>query len=152
MLSEILIRFESGHKFESKSFQRFQGATGLYFIYCESAQIQYPFGKSRLLYIGMSEKKTNSIARRLQDHFDGSSGNLGLANYGQLDQIFFTVLNSQMLKSFWREKVELLESSFILDFVGNYGVYPICNNKRGFEANQPGDDFTMTIDWNFFEK
>jgi len=77
---------------------------------------------------------------------------LGLANYGQLDQIFFTVLNSQMLKSFWREKVELLESSFILDFVGNYGVYPICNNKRGFEANQPGDDLTMTIDWNFFEK
>ncbi|MCH9030068.1 MAG: hypothetical protein IH819_10755 [Bacteroidetes bacterium] len=152
MINEFNIYFDTPKTFEIQNIKPLSGLVGLYFIFSTDYDIKYPFKKSKLLYIGMSEKKTNSIARRLQDHFDGSSGNLGLANYGQLDQIFFTVLNSQMLKSFWREKVELLESSFILDFVRNYGVYPICNNKRGFEANQPGHDFTMTIDWNFFEK
>ncbi len=66
------------------------GLTGLYFMFSEKTKINYPFKKSRLLYIGMSEKKTNSIGSRLAGHFDGKSKNIGLVNYRKIEQLFFT--------------------------------------------------------------
>ena len=127
------------------------GLTGLYFIFSEKTKINYPFKKSRLLYIGMSEKKTNSIGSRLAGHFDGKSKNIGLVNYRKIEQLFFTYIDFDMLRSFWNHRVEDLESYFILDFVENYGVYPICNNKSGFEILNKTLEASFKIDWKYFE-
>ena len=48
-------------------------------------------------------------------------------------------------------RVEDLESYFILDFVKNYGVYPICNNKTGFEILKSDLDLSIDINWTYFE-
>ena len=65
--------------FEIQNIKPLAGLVGLYFIFTTDCEIQYPFKKSKLLYIGMSEKKTNSIGSRLTGHFEGKSKNLGLA-------------------------------------------------------------------------
>lgn len=57
-----------------------------------------------------------------------------------------------MLKKIWTLRIEDLESYFILDFVKNYGVYPICNNKTGFEILKSELEIDLKIDWNYFEK
>jgi len=114
-------------------------------------QIQYPFQKSRLLYIGMSEKKTNSIGSRLTGHFEGKSKNLGLVNYRKVGQLFFTYFNFEMVRKFWDFRIEDLESYFILDFVEKYGVYPICNNKSGFEILEKKVEADFIINWKYFE-
>ena len=56
-----------------------------------------------------------------------------------------------MLKSFWEYRIEDLESYFILDFVEKYGVYPICNNKSGFEILEKKIKANFVIDWKYFE-
>jgi|TARA_B110000967_G_C18873023_1_gene556577 hypothetical protein len=84
----------------------------------------------------MSEKKTNSIGSRLLGHFDGKSKYLGLTNYRKVEPLLFTYINFEMLKNIWQFRIEDLESYFILDFVKKYGVYPICNNKSGFEQKK----------------
>jgi len=56
---------------------------------------------------------------------------------GQLPQsrgALLHVLQLEMLRRTWQHRIEDLESYFILDFVRRYGVYPICNNKSGFES------------------
>ena len=83
----------------------------------------------------MSEK-TNSIGKRLSGHYDGTSGNEGLLNYRKTDGLYFTYLNFEMLKKTWGYRIEDLESYFILDFMDKYGVYPLCNNKSGFEIKK----------------
>lgn len=99
----------------------------------------------------MSEKKTNSIGKRLQDHLDGSSGNDGIINYGKANHLSFTYINFEMLKGLWTRSVEDLESYFILDFVNTYGVYPICNNKSGYNILDSVNESQLTIDWKNFE-
>ena len=99
----------------------------------------------------MSEKKTNSIGSRLTGHFEGKSKNLGLVNYRKVGQLKFTIINFEMLKNFWEHRIEDLESYFILDFVENYGVYPICNNKSGFEILEKKIKANFVIDWKYFE-
>lgn len=127
------------------------GITGLYFISLSKTKIQYPFKKSRLIYIGMSEKRTNSIGTRLTGHYDGKSGNLGLVNYRKIEPLYFTYINFEVLKKFWQHRIEDLESYFILDFVNKYGVYPICNNRTGLEILKNNPDVNLEIDWEFFE-
>jgi hypothetical protein len=127
------------------------GIRGLYFIFSTKTDINYPFRKSRLLYIGMSEKKTNSIGKRLSNHYDGKSRNIGITNYKKLEQLYFTYINYEMLKNLWDYRVEDLESYFIHDFVNNYGVYPICNNRTGFEILKSSLDINIDIDWKYFE-
>jgi len=128
------------------------GICGLYFIFLKKTEIPYPFRKSRLVYIGMSEKKTNSIGKRLSGHYDGTSGNEGLVNYRKAEGLYFTYLNFEMLKRIWKYRIEDLESYFILDFLKEYGVYPICNNKSGFEIKKHDVPVTLSIDWRYFEK
>ena len=99
----------------------------------------------------MSEKKTNSIGKRLSDHYNGKSGNVGISSYKEVSQLYFTYINYEMLKNLWDYRVEDLESYFILDFVKHYGVYPICNNKTGFEILKNKLDVTIEIDWQYFE-
>ncbi|MCK9399186.1 MAG: hypothetical protein M0Q51_04200 [Bacteroidales bacterium] len=99
----------------------------------------------------MSEKKTNSIGSRLTGHFEGKSKNVGLVNYRKIEPLFFTYMNFEMLKSFWQLRIEDLESYFILNFVEHFGVYPICNNKTGFEVLNNVLEVDISIDWNYFD-
>ena len=81
------IFFPPKKKFEIMNIKPLVGLTGLYFIFNGEIQIQYPFKSSRLIYVGMSEKKTNSIGNRLNEHFEGKSKNWGLINYNKINQL-----------------------------------------------------------------
>lgn len=151
-MENIKIYFEEGQKFEARNIQIISGIVGLYFIYNSALEIQYPFHKSKLIYIGMSEKKTNSISKRLQGHLEGKSGNEGLFNYKKANELFFTYINFEMLKNMWNLSIESLESYFILSFVEHYGVYPICNNKAGYDIQDAELVRNLIIDWKYFEK
>ncbi len=146
------INFDKHQNFELRSIKPLVGICGLYFIFLKKTEIQYPFGKSRLIYIGMSKKKTNSIGKRLSGHYDGTSGNEGLLNYRKTEGLYFTYFNFEMLKRIWSYRIEDLESYFILDFLDKYGIYPICNNKSGFEIKKHDVPVTLEIDWKYFEK
>ena len=150
-MQSLQINFDTPKQFELSNIKPLNGIVGLYFIFTSGTYIQYPFQKSRLLYIGMSEKKTNSIGSRLTGHFEGKSKNVGLVNYRKTEPLFFTYINFEMLKSFWQLRIEDLESYFILNFVENYGVYPICNNKTGFEVLKTDLEVDISIDWNYFD-
>lgn len=151
MANEVTIYFDSPKLFEANNIKPLNGIAGLYFIFSQSIEIQYPFQKSKLLYIGMSERRTNSIGNRLLGHFDGKSKNLGLINYRKVEPLFFTYINFEMLKSLWQFRIEDLESYFILDFVEQFGVYPICNNKSGFEIQNQTLTSSFKIDWKYFK-
>jgi hypothetical protein len=56
-----------------------------------------------------------------------------------------------MLRKSWNYGIEDLESYFILDFVDKYGVYPICNNKSGYEILDKKLKADFIIDWPYFE-
>lgn len=146
------INFNPPKVFELKNIKPLAGVTGLYFIFSHSVWIPYPFKKSKLIYIGMSEKKTNSIGARLTGHYDGQSGNVGIFNYRKVDKLLFTYINFEMLKSIWTQRIEDLESYFILDFVKNHGVYPICNNRTGLEVLRNDTSVEFEIDWTYFER
>ena len=149
--TELKIFFDRPKTFEMQNIKPLKGLTGLYFIFNEKTKIQYPFKKSQLLYIGMSEKKTNSMASRLRGHFEGKSKNIGLVNYRKTEQLFFTYINFEMLRKFWNHRIEDLESYFILDFVKHFGVYPICNNKSGYNILDKKLSANFIIDWQYFE-
>jgi hypothetical protein len=151
-MADIKIYFEDGKSFDIRNIKPLDGIVGLYFIYNTSIEIQYPFRKSKLIYIGMSEKRTNSIGKRLQGHLEGTSGNEGLVNYRKANALKFTYINFEMLKKMWSLSIESLESYFILDFVCRYGVYPICNNKTGYDVQQFKLDSNLIIDWEYFER
>lgn len=149
--NETKIFFDEGKKFELRNIKPLMGITGLYFIYNTEIKIQYPFHPSKLIYIGMSEKRTNSIGKRLQGHLEGTSGNEGLISYGKANEVYFTYINFEMLKVLWPLSIESLESYFILDFVKRYGVYPICNNKSGYDILSADIINNLIIDWKKFE-
>lgn len=146
------INFDKPQEFELRNIKSLMGICGLYFIFLKETEIPYPFKKSRLIYIGMSEKKTNSIGKRLSDHFEGVSGNEGIVNYKNTEGLYFTYLNFEMLRQIWEYRIEDLESYFILAFLGKYGIYPICNNKSGFEIKKHDVPIALEIDWKYFEK
>lgn len=151
MSNEVTIFFDSPKPFVLANIKPLNGIAGLYFIFSQSIDIQYPFRKSKLLYIGMSERKTNSIASRLSGHFDGKSKNIGLTNYRKIEPLLFTYINFEMLQNIWHFRIEDLESYFLLNFVENFGVYPICNNKTGFEILNNTLSTSFKIDWEYFK-
>ena len=150
-MKQVKLFFDEGRKFELRNIRPLVGITGLYFIYNDEMEIQYPFHKSRLIYIGMSEKRTNSIGKRLQGHLEGTSGNEGILSYAKVNGDSFTYINFEMLKPTWSLSIESLESYFILDFVKRYGVYPICNNKSGYDIVKADIEKNLIIDWKYFE-
>jgi hypothetical protein len=150
-MTEIKVYFEDPKPFELKHTKSLSGIVGLYFIFLNSISINYPFGTSRLIYIGMSEKITNSISVRLAGHFDGSSKNIGIQSYKSVDKLWFTYLNIEMLSHIWSLRVEDLESYFLLDFIKHYGVYPICNNKTGSEVKNLDLKTNINIHWDYFK-
>lgn len=151
MSNEVTIFFDSPKPFVLANIKPLNGIAGLYFIFSQSIDIQYPFAKSKLLYIGMSEKKTNSISSRLSGHFDGKSKNIGLTNYRKVEPLLFTYINFEMLQNIWHFRIEDLESYFLLNFVEHFGVYPICNNKTGFEILNNTLSTSFKIDWDYFK-
>jgi hypothetical protein len=152
LMTQYKINFDKQQNFELRNIKPLIGICGLYFIFLKETEIPYPFRKSRLIYIGMSEKKTNSIGKRLSGHYDGTSGNEGLLNYRKTEGLYFTYFNFEMLKRIWSYRIEDLESYFILDFLDKYGIYPICNNKSGFEIKKYDIPITLEIDWKYFGK
>ena len=147
----IKVFFQNGENFTSSRIRPTIGIVGLYFIFNESIKIRYPYGSSKLIYIGMSERKTNSMGKRLQGHHDGTSGNVGIINYRQANKLLFTYINYSMLAPNWPLGIEPLESYFISSFVERYGVYPICNNKSGTDLTLKNAKAELEIDWEFFE-
>lgn len=151
MNEQLKIFFDNPMTFNPENIRPLNGIAGLYFIFSKSIDISYPFQQSKLLYIGMSEKKTNSIGSRLLGHFDGKSKNVGLQNYRKVTDLYFTYLNFDLLRSRWDYRIEDLESYFILDFVVKHGVYPICNNKSGLDIMNNNIKIHFNIDWNYFK-
>ena len=151
-MQTIRIFFDQPYPLEIRTIRQTVGITGLYFIFLGNVVIQYPFGQSSLIYIGMSEKRGNSIGNRLAGHLDGQSGNVGISNYARFYRAFFTYLNFQMLKQTWHHTIEDLESYFIADFVDKHGVHPICNNKTSLEIAHKDITVDLVIDWSYFEK
>lgn len=98
----------------------------------------------------MSEKKTNSMGNRLIGHYEGTSGNPGLINYRKVDSLYFTYISFEMVRQFWKYRIEDLESYFILDFIKKFGVYPICNNKSGYKILEKHIDSEFEINWHYF--
>lgn len=150
-MKTISIYFDEPKLFDATNIKYLGGIVGLYFIFSQETFIHYPFGKSKLLYIGMSERKTNNIRNRLVGHFDGKSRNIGLANYRKIAPLLFTYINFDILKANWDFRIEDLESYFILSFVENFGVYPICNNKTGAEIHSSELKVNFKIDWYYFK-
>jgi hypothetical protein len=150
-METISIYFDEPKLFEAININYLGGIVGLYFIFSKETIIEYPFDKSKLLYIGMSERKTNNIRSRLFGHFEGKSKNVGLANYRKKGTLFFTYINFDILKSKWGFRIEDLESYFILSFVKHFGVYPICNNKTGAEIHSSELKINFKIDWEYFK-
>ena len=150
MEESIKIFFDNPKLLATDNLSILQGITGLYFIFTKSIYIQYPFEKSKLIYIGMSEKRTTSIKKRLSGHLDGIS-NVGLRNYGQADTLFFTYLNFDILKEMWNLKIEDLETYFLHSFVKKYGVSPICNNKLNSAILSENLPMKLEIDWKYFK-
>lgn len=149
MKKQIKIFFDNPKLFEANHLKILDGITGLYFIFTQHIEIQYPFGKSKLLYVGMSEKKTNSIKKRLIGHFDGKT-NIGLKNYRAVDSLFFTYINFEILNDLWNLKIEELETYFIHDFIKQFGISPICNNKLNTELLKINIPVEFFIDWKYF--
>jgi hypothetical protein len=144
------LNFDLPLEFKPQNYKNLGGVVGIYFIFLKEKSVTYPFRDSRLIYIGMSERKTNSIASRLSNHFDGKSGNLGLQNYQKISDVMFTYLNFDVIKTIWKYRIEDFESYLLLDFVEKFGVYPICNNKTGFPELDDSYKGIITIDWDYF--
>lgn len=150
-MNTFKVGFFEHYPFEETSIRLVQGTTGLYFIYLNQLQIPYPFRSSRLIYIGMSESKQNSIGNRLRAHKSGQSGNRAIANYTARHDVRFTYHSLDMLKTLGTENVVELESFFLADFLTEHGAYPICNNQSGTAFPETTlTRNTLSIGWDFF--
>ena len=150
-MSTLAIGFYEDHDLEETSIRLVQGIVGLYFIYLMDLKIPYPFESSRLIYIGMSESKQNSIGSRLRGHKTGQSGNAAIMNYAKRYKTRFTFHSRQILETLGSKNVLELESYFLGDFLSRFGSYPICNNQSG--TNFPTTILapeSARINWAFF--
>lgn len=147
----LKIRFLEDHILAEMSTRLVQGTTGLYFIFLEELRIPYPFKSSRLIYIGMSESRQNSIGARLRDHRTGQSGNLAIMNYTHKHKVRFTFHTSDVLKVLGTDNLFELESFFLADFLREHGAYPVCNNQSGasFPKTTLSDE-KVDVDWSHF--
>jgi len=155
-MENILIKFDKDatYEFTLKAFVSLRGRTGLYFIFLSKLDIPYPFKNSKLIYIGMSESRINSIGKRLRDHLTGESKNKGIVGYSDKWKLRFVHLDSEFLKHLFPEKgIEFIEAVFLENFANSYGTYPICNNRRGSNEHLKSKAFTesVKIDWGYFE-
>lgn len=145
------VRFLEHRPLDEVSIRSVRGITGLYFIYLVDQAIPYPFGASRLIYIGMSESRQNSIGNRLRDHVSGQSGNPGLTNYIEKKGAQFSYLTFDFLSVLEVPSVAELEGVFLRAFLASYGSYPISNNQAGIEMRSEAPAASFEVDWRQFE-
>jgi hypothetical protein len=150
MNSQITIRFFEFKKLDEISIRFVRGIVGLYFIFLPDLTIEYPFRPCKLIYIGMSESKQNSIGNRLRDHASGQSGNPGLTNYIKTKDAEFTYLTFDLLSVLQIPTVGELEGAFLRAFLASFGCYPICNNQSGIEIRGEELPPQFDIDWHTF--
>jgi hypothetical protein len=147
----ITISFPEDYNFNDRSIKLLQGMIGIYFIYLVDLRIPYPFGQSRLIYIGMSESKQNSIGRRLLAHLTGQSGNHGIKNYANRHKAKFTYHSYELLRDLGATDLFEIESFFLGDFLRTKGSFPICNNQSGVIVIESlikrGE---VSVDWEHF--
>ncbi len=150
-MSVITIGFYEEHDFDDTSIRLVQGTIGLYFLYLTDTRIPYPFRGSRLIYIGMSESKQNSIGNRLKGHKSGLSGNAAIMNYAKQFKLRFTFHSQQILETLGSKNVLELESYFLREFLSDYGSYPICNNQSGTSFPETRlSPMSIRINWEYF--
>ena len=149
METAITISFPEDYNFGDRPIKLLLGMIGIYFIYLDDLRIPYPFGQSRLIYIGMSESKQNSIGRRLLAHLSGQSGNHGIKNYADRYKAKFTYHSFQLLRDLGASDLFEMESFFLSDFLRTKGSFPICNNQSGVivvgSLMKP-----VSVDWEHF--
>ena len=148
-MSEIAFLHE--YNFDDRSIEFTHGAVGIYFIYLFDSRVGYPFGQSRLIYLGLSESKQNSIGRRLNAHLSGRSGNTCIKNYARRHAVRFTFHTFELLKNLGSGNLYEIESFFLSDFLRVKGAFPICNNQSGVKFMEPsisGPD--LRVDWEHF--
>jgi|SRR5437016_1202458 len=150
MANNPTIRFVEEHLFDEVSVRSVRGLAGLYFIHSVDVRIAYPFRASRLIYIGMSESKQNSIGNRLRDHESGQSGNPGLTNYIRARNAKFSYFTFDFLTVLGIPSIAELEGAFLRAFLNDHGCYPICNNQSGIEMRSVGGIPAFEIDWRYF--
>jgi len=147
----ITISFPEDYNFSDRSIKLLQGTIGIYFIYLVDLRIPYPFGQSRLIYIGMSESKQNSIGRRLLAHLSGQSGNHGIRNYADHHKTKFTYHSYELLRDLGTANLFEIESFFLGDFLRAKGSFPICNNQSGVLVIEPlMKHGQISVDWEHF--
>jgi hypothetical protein len=151
-IATMKISFLEHYCFDDTSIRFAQGSIGLYFIFLNELHIPYPFRFSRLIYIGMSESKQNSIGNRLRAHKTGQSGNLAIMNYAARHDARFMYHSIDILKTLGTENILELESFFLADFLAEHGAYPICNNQSGtFFPETSLTREALKIDWAVFD-
>lgn len=149
MSNNPTIRFVEEYLFDEMSIRLARGLVGLYFVHTVDLPIPYPFQASRLIYIGMSESKQNSIENRIRDHESGQSRNPGLTNYIRTRKGKFSFFTFDFLDVLGIPTITELEGAFLRAFLKDHGCYPICNNQSGIELKASAVP-PFDIDWQHF--
>ncbi|AGI69861.1 hypothetical protein OAN307_c45040 [Octadecabacter antarcticus 307] len=144
------ILFTKAYNLREQEIKFVQGVAGIYFIYLVDLEISYPFQSSKLIYIGMSESKHNSLSMRLRGHLTGQSGNTGISNYAANYKVKFTYYSAEVLKTYGNDNVYDLESFFLTDFLEHHGSHPICNGQAGHRLSDLSKKISASVDWTFF--
>lgn len=145
------ISFLHEYNFDDRSIRFTDGLVGIYFIYLEEFPVVYPFGYSRLIYLGLSESKQNSVGRRLSAHLSGRSGNQCIKNFAARHSVRFTFHTFDLLKNLGSGNLYELESYFLTDFLQYRGAFPICNSQSGIKLLEPSiPDQGVQVDWEYF--
>jgi len=145
------ILFTQTYNLNEQEIKFVRGVAGIYFIYLTDVEIAYPFSNSRLIYIGMSESKHNSLLKRLGGHLSGQSGNMGISNYATTQIVRFTYYSAEVLSNYGNENLFDIEDFFLSDFLKHYGCFPICNGQSGHKPSETSRPITASVDWSFFE-
>jgi hypothetical protein len=145
------ILFTQTYNLSEQEIKFVRGVAGIYFIYLTESEITYPFANSKLIYIGMSESKQNSLYKRLGGHLSGQSGNMGISNYAKKQRLKFTYYSSEVLSNYGNENLFDVENFFLSDFLNQYGCFPICNGQSGHKPSETSNPITASVDWSFFD-
>lgn len=144
------ILFTQTYNLSEQEIKFVRGVAGIYFIYLSESEIAYPFANSKLIYIGMSESKQNSLFKRLGGHLSGQSGNLGISNYARTQKLKFTYYSAEVLGNYGNENLFDNENFFLSDFLNHYGCFPICNGQSGHTPSENSNPIAADVDWSFF--
>ncbi len=145
------VQFIEEEPLDEISIRSVRGAIGLYFIHILGTPIPYPFKASRLIYIGMSESRYNSIGNRLRAHLFGQSDNPGLTNYVRQRGARFSYLTFDFLNVLGIPSIAELEGVFLRGFLASFGCYPISNNQSGIEIRNGDSTVGFEIKWERFD-